>query len=55
MDATHALPATKVSHAWIQTGRDKLIKTTGLRTRLNIVGAIRLGHLEDQLRNNIRQ
>ena len=26
---------------------DKPIETTGSRTRLNIVGAIRLGHLED--------
>lgn len=49
MDATHPTQATKVSNAWIQTGRDKPIETTGSRTRLNIVGAIRLGHLEDAI------
>lgn len=32
---------------WIRTGSDKQIKTTDSRTRLNIVGAIRLGHLQD--------
>ena len=31
------------------TGQDKPIETTGSRTRLNIVGAIRLGHLEDAI------
>ena len=45
MDATHPTQATKVSCGWIRTGVDKPIETTGTRTRLNIVGAIRLGHL----------
>ncbi len=49
MDATHPTQATKVSYGWIRTGVDKPIKTTGSRTRLNIVGAIRLGHLEDAI------
>ena len=49
MDATHPTQATKVSCGWIRTGVDKPIKTTGSRTRLNIVGAIRLGHLEDAI------
>jgi transposase len=47
MDAVHPTQATKVSYGWIRTGIDKVIETTGSRTRLNIVGAIRLGHLED--------
>jgi len=47
MDATHPTQATKISCGWIQTGIDKPIKTTGSRTRLNIVGAIRLGCLQD--------
>ena len=49
MDAVHPTQATKVTCGWIQTGVDKLIKTTGSRTRLNIVGAIRLGHLSDTI------
>lgn len=49
MDATHPTQATKVSCGWIRTGVDKPIKTTGSRTRLNIVGAIRLGHLKDAI------
>jgi transposase len=47
MDAVHPTQATKVTSDWIRTGVDKPIETTGSRTRLNIVGAIRLGHLED--------
>lgn len=47
MDAVHPTQATKLSHGWIKTGSDKPIKTTGSRTRLNIIGAIRLGHLAD--------
>ncbi|MCP4992005.1 MAG: IS630 family transposase [Colwellia sp.] len=49
MDATPPTQATKVSCGWIRTGVDKPIETTGSRTRLNIVGAIRLGHLEDAI------
>jgi len=49
MDAVHPTQATKVSCGWILTGVDKMIKTTGSRTRLNIVGAIRLGHLSDTI------
>lgn len=49
MDAVHPTQATKVSCGWIRTGIDKEIKTTGSRTRLNIVGAIRLGHLSETL------
>jgi len=49
MDASHPTQATKVSSGWIRTGVDKPIETTGSRTRLNIVGAIRLGHIEDAI------
>ena len=49
MDATHPTQSTKVSCGWIRTGVDKPIETTGSRTRLNIVGAIRLGHLQDAI------
>jgi len=45
MDAVHPTQATKISSGWIRTGTDKPIKTTGSRTRLNIIGAIQLGKL----------
>ena len=47
MDAVHPTQATKITSGWIRKGDDKAVKTTGSRTRLNIVGAIRLGHLQD--------
>jgi transposase len=47
MDAVHPTQATKLSCGWIRTGEDKVINTTGSRTRLNIIGAIRLGHLAE--------
>jgi len=47
MDAVHPTQATKITSGWIRKGVDKLIKTTGSRTRLNIVGAIRLGRLDE--------
>ncbi len=49
MDAVHPTQATKVSSGWIRTGTDKPIKTTGSRTRINLVGAIRLGHLAEAI------
>jgi hypothetical protein len=49
MDAVHPTQATKITCGWIQTGVDKTIETTGSRTRLNIVGAVRLGHLPDTI------
>ena len=54
MDAVHPTQATKITSGWIRKGVDKAINTTGNRTRLNIVGAIELGHLSaatfDQLK-----
>ncbi len=47
MDAVHPTQATKITAGWIRTGSGKAIKTTGSCTRINIVGAIRLGHLQD--------
>lgn len=45
MDAVHPTQATKVTSGWIRKGVDKIINTTGSRTRLNIVGAIELNNL----------
>lgn len=47
IDAVHPTQATKITSGWIKTGVDKSIETTGSRTRLNIIGAIRLGHLSE--------
>jgi transposase len=47
MDAVHPTQAIKITSGWIKKGVDKPIETTGRRTRLNIVGVIRLGHLEE--------
>ena len=45
MDAVHPTQATKITSGWIRKGVDKVINTTGSRTRLNIVGAIELDNL----------
>lgn len=45
MDATHPTQATKITHGWIFRGESKAIKTTGSRTRLNIVGALDLSDI----------
>lgn len=45
MDAVHPTQATKITAGWIKKGTDKAIKTTGSRTRLNVIGAIELNHL----------
>ena len=41
-DGVHPTMATKVSYGWIRKGKDKLIETTGSRTRMNIMGSINL-------------
>lgn len=45
MDAVHPTQATKITSGWIRKGVDKVINTTGSRTRMNIVGAIELNNL----------
>jgi transposase len=46
MDAVHPTMNTKTSCGWIRTGTEKLIKTSGSRTRLNIIGTINLKSME---------
>ena len=41
-DGVHPTMATKISYGWIRTGKDKLIKTTASRTRMNIFGSLNL-------------
>ena len=45
IDSVHPTQATKLAYGWIRTGKTKHIGTTAARTRLNIVGAIQLGHI----------
>ena len=49
MDAFHPTQATKRTAGWIKKGEDKAIKTTGSRSRINIVGAIELGNLKQAI------
>ena len=49
MDAVHPTQATKLSYGWVRKGDNKAIQTTGSRTRLNIIGAIQLGHLSEAI------
>jgi hypothetical protein len=46
IDAVHPTQAAKITAGWIKKGDDKAVKTTGSRSRINIVGAIELGYLE---------
>ncbi|MGL5335269.1 MAG: IS630 family transposase [Enterovibrio sp.] len=45
MDAVHPTQATKTSCGWIRKGINQIIKTTGSRTRMNILGAIELNNI----------
>jgi transposase len=45
IDAVHPTQATKLSYGWIQKGHKKSVKTTGSRTRLNILGALNLNDI----------
>jgi len=49
MDAVHPTQATKITAGGIKKGVDKPIETSGSRTRLNIIGAIRLGHFAEAI------
>lgn len=42
IDGVHPTQATKISYGWIRKGQKKAVKTTGSRTRLNIMGALSL-------------
>lgn len=41
-DSVHPTQATKLSYGWIRKGKSKLKETTASRTRLNIIGAMKL-------------
>jgi len=41
-DSVHPSQATKLSYGWIRKGKNKNLGTTASRTRLNIIGALKL-------------
>lgn len=45
-DGVHPTMATKVTYGWIRKGTDKLIETTGSRTRMNLLGSINLESMD---------
>ncbi len=45
MDAVHPTQSTKLSGGWIRRGERKPVKTTGSRTRMNIIGALCLNDI----------
>lgn len=47
MDSVHPTQSTKLSYGWIRKGTTKRIGTTASWTRLNIIGAIQLGHIAE--------
>lgn len=49
MDSVHPTQATKLTYGWIRTGKTKHVGTTASRTRLNIIGAIQLGHISEAI------
>lgn len=49
IDGVHPTQATKISYGWIRRGQKKAVKTTGSRTRLNIMGALNLKALTSLL------
>ena len=45
IDSVHPTQSTKLAYGWIKKGKNRLIETTASRTRLNIVGALKLNDL----------
>lgn len=45
-DGVHPTMATKITYGWIRKGTDKLISTTGNRTRMNLMGSINLESMD---------
>ena len=45
IDGVHPTMATKVTHGWIRTGKEKLISATASRTRLNLLGFLNLSSM----------
>ncbi len=50
IDAVHPTLSTKISHGWIRTGQDKNLKTTGNRSRLNLIVWNKVVSRQDKLK-----
>ena len=50
IDSVHPTMGTKLGYGWIRRGEEKSIRPTASRTRLNILGAIRLSTMEIEQR-----
>lgn len=46
LDSVHPTMETKATYGWISKGKNKQIRTTASRTRLNITGAVELGTMQ---------
>lgn len=46
-DSVHPTQATKLSYVWIKKGVSKKLETTASRTRLNIIGALKLDEIQN--------
>jgi len=55
MDSVHPTQASKLSSGWIRAGTERAIKTTASRTRVNLLGAIRLGHLSNTINQSFER
>ncbi len=51
MDAVHPTQSTKLSYDWFRMVQDKLIETTGSRTRENLIGALPLKDISATITN----
>lgn len=45
-DSVHPTQATKLTYGWIRKGKKKKLETTASRTRVNVIGALQLGHIQ---------
>jgi len=46
-DSVHPSMATKLSYGWIRKGEDKKLETTASRTRVNVIGALKLDAIDE--------
>ncbi|MCW7550395.1 IS630 family transposase [Photorhabdus sp. APURE] len=45
IDGTHPTQGTKLAYGWMRKGQKTVVKTTGSRTRLNLMGALNLADI----------
>ena len=53
-DSVHPTQATKLSYGWVKKGVSKKLETTASRTRLNIIGAVKLDDIKIQFLLNMK-